>query len=1256
MMPSIHQRQKLQSQLVILLTSLDDKIEHSLWETLGEADNGLWNLFGFKKFDDYVDFMVDCGFIGRKHRVTKKPFFVEMVFAQACHSRFQQIRAGKKKLRYLEVGRRHQGKDAEQKRPVQQPDLKSWPLIHFWESFVIKKWLDSYYHSDCRTPGKQQLFSKRKDRPTPTPIKKKTLATPSSKISSRSPATLGYPQRSKRRFKSPTPAKKSGSSSVLSPTMSSLLKQRPTRLPLADLTKISKCRLPMDSPSPAFTKMQVDTSAKGAGSARRSSFLSPTTSSLQKQRKRPLLKDLTNISKFRLPIDAPSPTFTLKVDRASQTTTLNELQDLSDQNLAMQPPVELRVDSEPTLKIPRLLLLDEKPPTSKNKCPVENMMYREVAFHGEKLHFLVTKGWQVEIFEQRETKHMMAASFAFAIPSRMACSDKTQATKAEGKVENLKLRTKKLDKKIDTTRFTSSPFSRRLLAGLVAYQPKTSSLSWEQTIPIVLGAFLFDIGSDVSAEQLAAIAPTRQTMENLLFEFAVESAMLTRDAFEHSKVIYTAFDKADSSKGLHGGCVKLGATFDSRRKSEAFPDGEVIVCTLDADKTGDSSMEVGQSVVHSFNKLCLISAILWGITTDSGGGGTVESVARILVGLNLLVGNGHLIGNCCLHNLNLELAVPMKKWLMAPKTADTKDKKKDEVPRNVEQMLYTAFSWEHIAGFNVVKEYWDSSARYCESKVLLFDEFEEGDAEAGDKNHAFEDVTRMFGDLENGKSFVAMKRGAETRWWSIGEAADVLYQTLPMRRFMAMNFDDMKVTGKAKKICQDFISLSAEPVLLCDLALVKCFHRCYLAKHLKFFQDKDLLVRKAGFQAFSVFVRCFLMEEDIKLMITKWREMTEFADVQKRLKDVPAKDRAIQVKKIENFLRTAYAENKKMFNRWLKGCDLAFLAAFSEVETGKIVSRHLIGLPGLDRSEDQNVILKSPNHGRDIHLGRFATFVAESINESQVELRLHFHIKRNDHLIRQISDGFNLWDRNDPRTESARILVLESYGAFFSNTQGAERANKDQNLASLNQREEGNISLRLMASARIKEVCDATILGAKRKVFRGREKIKEMYRRICAVHSDIESLKTELGEERYDALNDRISENLRKTFQATRVQKEKEDFEAAFSVVHVPSAKENLKGFDISPLLEDKLQLGKIFNKGRNVELLLTEWAKRMENNLKRRLTDDEMKSIREMRVGQLKADIKKDEQARDGNNEKYNDKFFKVLYTPLDGYQFKIV
>eukprot|EP00978_Attheya_sp_CCMP212_P003340 scaffold6892_cov37-Attheya_sp.AAC.3 len=89
-----------------------------------------------------------------------------------------------------------------------------------------------------------------------------------------------------------------------------------------------------------------------------------------------------------------------------------------------------------------------------------------------------------------------------------------------------------------------------------------------------------------------------------------------------------------------------------------------------------------------------------------------------------------------------------------------------------------------------------------------------------------------------------MTRRAETCWWSIGEAANTLHKTLPMRRFMAANFDDTKKKkrdSKAKQICQDFLSLSSEPAILCDMALLKSFHRFYLARHLKFFQSGDKL-------------------------------------------------------------------------------------------------------------------------------------------------------------------------------------------------------------------------------------------------------------------------------------------------------------------------------------------------------------------------------------------------------------------------------
>ena len=80
MTPSSDQQQRLQSELIILLTRIDEIIDYSLWEILGEGENGLWNLFHFKTFDDYFDFMVHCGFVHRTHKTTNHPYFVEKGF------------------------------------------------------------------------------------------------------------------------------------------------------------------------------------------------------------------------------------------------------------------------------------------------------------------------------------------------------------------------------------------------------------------------------------------------------------------------------------------------------------------------------------------------------------------------------------------------------------------------------------------------------------------------------------------------------------------------------------------------------------------------------------------------------------------------------------------------------------------------------------------------------------------------------------------------------------------------------------------------------------------------------------------------------------------------------------------------------------------------------------------------------------------------------------------------------------------------
>jgi hypothetical protein len=215
-----------------------------------------------------------------------------------------------------------------------------------------------------------------------------------------------------------------------------------------------------------------------------------------------------------------------------------------------------------------------------------------------------------------------------------------------------------------------------------------------------------------------------------------------------------------------------------------------------------------------------------------------------------LVGAGVLILlaliNSTLHNLNLEMALPLNKVLkgknlesMNNKTAMNKHDDQD-----VEQLIYVAFSWEHAISKTIVCEHTNMLNSFSEEdEEALLDEYQE---------------VQLFiaRDKKSGKTFIEMKQGCETRWWMIGEAAHIIYKTLPIQKSMVKHFGKLKGSNsKAKEPCQTFLSLVKEPCIICNLALLTCHHRLYMATTtLQFFQHANMLTRKRGFGVLNVFV------------------------------------------------------------------------------------------------------------------------------------------------------------------------------------------------------------------------------------------------------------------------------------------------------------------------------------------------------------------------------------------------------------------
>ena len=149
---------------------------------------------------------------------------------------------------------------------------------------------------------------------------------------------------------------------------------------------------------------------------------------------------------------------------------------------------------------------------------------------------------------------------------------------------------------------------------------------------------------------------------------------------------------------------------------------------------------------------------------------------------------------------------------------------------------------------------------------------------------------------------------------------------------------------------------------------------------MKYFQSIDKLTRKSGFQSFNVLVRTFLMTEDIKALMDV-EHHDKFNDFRKSIKDMGEQKRTQQIKKAKACFSGALIEQNKMFKRWYSLDKLAFLAAFSEAQTGRIVSQHLLGYP-FCADPLKTVFNSSFNRWQQKEDGKFSKLVDNVITRS----------------------------------------------------------------------------------------------------------------------------------------------------------------------------------------------------------------------------------------------------------------------------------
>lgn len=168
-------------------------------------------------------------------------------------------------------------------------------------------------------------------------------------------------------------------------------------------------------------------------------------------------------------------------------------------------------------------------------------------------------------------------------------------------------------------------------------------------------------------------------------------------------------------------------------------------------------------------------------------------------------------------------------------------------------------------------------------------------------------------------------------------------------------------------------------------------------------------------------------------------------------------------------------------------------------------------------------------------------------------------------------------------------------------------------------------------------------------------RINEVFQRLQTFDEEVEKLRKELGGEVYDAKHKLLVKSLRQTFTTEILQQERALIKTVISKKHNPSKKELVSGVDKTPHMEGMVQPGKIFTKGRNLEMLRQELLGRRRARLGQEFTETEKQRIVTLGLRKLKDEIKEDEILR-FPTEDYTEKFFAPIFSIVTDYTFSHV
>jgi hypothetical protein len=476
---------------------------------------------------------------------------------------------------------------------------------------------------------------------------------------------------------------------------------------------------------------------------------------------------------------------------------------------------------------------------------------------------------------------------------------------------------------------------------------------------------------------------------------------------------------------------------------------QIYIFSIDASE--GTSEGCAEAIKHSMKKLDdMIALLLKGQTTDSGGGGVLESLGNKLQKRDLCKPT-YLVASCTLHAIQIALANLVKQSLGEGALG----------ARTIMQMLHSAYDLQESMEYSKFQLITEEAQPWVYQKrndcFLPPDRYDQKIKEflinKWDRLHEF--ALPHEDEEQPPERMQRIPQPVLTRWWYVGVAVAFLkqYYCIVLRATqICININDSK--SCPNKIASGLRSLMKQDVTYSDMFFLAQFHTDFLTEHFKWLQEEDEVANKPGFRCRQILVRYYLMHEDLEKLKTRI-DRNAFGDYATNLRNLSEEKKLKQKRKSEAFLDEAITSLDNHYLRWCN--ELISAALGGEAPLANVVVRILLKHHLWDTPSSQiDAKYFSTDHKWHLDLLDFASFVRKNYTR---EVEMDETTKRLAHVIATGRFDIRMNDeqiltQNDTVAAKLRHHFCNCYLPLASNSQFVEAGVKEAKIVSTTGRNE----------------------------------------------------------------------------------------------------------------------------------------------------------------------------------------------------------